>query len=68
MSDDDKYYSLSNDMDDLRFGLGAKDKTIAGAKIFGKSIFNVGKFVFTSAIPAATDHLEREAEKKKNSK
>lgn len=64
--DDDKYYSLSNDLDDLRFGYGAEDKAVAGAKILGKGIFNVTKFVFSAAIPAATEQMKREVEKNKS--
>lgn len=44
-NDDDKeYYSLSNDLDELRHGFGVREKSIAGAKLAGKTLFNVGKF------------------------
>jgi len=63
--DDDKYFSLSNDLDDLRFGYGTKDKAVAGAKLLGKGIFNVTRFVFSSAVPAA-EQMKSDMERKKS--
>lgn len=66
MSKKEKYLNLSSDFDDLRHGYGAKEKTVAGAKLFGKSIFNVTKFVFTSAIPAFNEKSKEVIEKNKS--
>ena len=66
MSEEEKYYKLSSDFDDLRHGYGAKEKTVAGVKLFGKSIFNVTKYVFTTAIPAVTEQMKKNIEKNKS--
>ena len=62
----DKYYSVSEDLDELRYGYGAKDKTVAGVKIISKSAFNVTKFIFTTALPAFGEAAKRVAESRKS--
>jgi hypothetical protein len=61
---DRKYLNLSQDLDDLRFGFGAKEKTVAGLKLFGKSLFNVAKFTVTEALPEMNKRMEEEIKKK----
>lgn len=64
--DEEKYLSLSGDLDEFRHGFGAQDKAIAGVKILGKSAFNVTKFIFTSAIPDATERMKDDIERRKS--
>ncbi|KVE75810.1 hypothetical protein WI98_11930 [Burkholderia vietnamiensis] len=61
-SDDDKYLSLSEDWSELVDGYGAKERSVAGLKILGKSIFNIGKFAFTEALPKIAEQTARMAE------
>lgn len=63
--DKDKYLSLSDNIDEFRYSDGAVDKSLAGLKIVGKSLFNVGKFAFSEVLPKAMDHMEKESEKYK---
>jgi len=62
--EDKKYLSLSKDFDDLRFGFGAKEKTVAGLKLFGKGLFNMAKFTVTEALPEMNKRMEEELKKK----
>ncbi|MFL9865855.1 hypothetical protein PQR67_16895 [Paraburkholderia fungorum] len=59
---DDKYLSLSEDWSELVDGYGAKERSIAGLKLFGKSIFNVGKFAITEALPKMAEQTAKMAE------
>lgn len=47
MSDKKKpdYYSLSEAYDEMKYSFGAKDKTVAGLKLFAKGLFNTGKAI-----------------------
>lgn len=56
---DKKYLSLSEDWSDLVDGYGAKERSIAGLKLLGKSIFNVGKFTFTEALPKIAEEAAK---------
>jgi hypothetical protein len=60
---DKKYLSLANEIDDLRYGLGAKDKSIAGLKLVGKSLFNVTKLIFSEILPAFVAAQQKEINK-----
>jgi hypothetical protein len=60
--DDDKYLSLSEDWSELVDGYGAKERSIAGLKLLGKSIFNVGKFTLTEALPRMAEQTAKMAE------
>lgn len=62
----EKYYSVSGELDDLRYGFGAKDKAIAGVKLISKSAFNVTKFIFTVAMPAYTEKMKEDIERRKS--
>lgn len=44
----------------------AGDRTLAGLKLLGKSVFNVGSFVVTEAIPSMVQTAGRQAEKTLN--
>ncbi len=51
MSDEKKpeYYSLSEAYDEMKYSFGAKDKTVAGLKLFAKGIFNTGKAILNES-------------------
>jgi len=59
MSDDNKsgYFKMSDALDDLTMSFGAKDKAVAGLKLFGKGIFNVGKFAVAEVLPTAAEQM-----------
>lgn len=42
--DSDYYFSLSGAVDDVSLAYGAKEKTVASAKLVGKTIFNTALF------------------------
>ncbi len=52
------YYSPREAIDDVRYAIGAGETAVAGAKLVGKSLFNIGKFVGGSLLP---DFLETRA-------
>ncbi|MBR7901172.1 MULTISPECIES: hypothetical protein [Burkholderia cepacia complex] len=60
--DGDKYLSLSEDWSELMDGYSAKERSIAGLKLLGKSIFNVGKFTLTEALPKMAEKTAKMAE------
>lgn len=60
----DEYFSLSEAYDDVKNSFGAKDKAMAGLKLFGKGLFNTGKYLLKEA-PGV---LERETERQKSRK
>ncbi|MEK6368028.1 MAG: hypothetical protein V4803_16685 [Burkholderia gladioli] len=62
MENDDKYLSLSEDWSGLVHGYGAKERSVAGLKLLGKSIFNVGRYAFTEALPKMAEHTAKMAE------
>ena len=43
----EKYYNLSNALEDFADAYGAKDKAISGLKLLGKGLFNVAKYAAT---------------------
>jgi len=66
MSDEkakEKYLSLSGDLDELRYGGSATDKSIAGLKLIGKSLFNATKFTFSEAVPAVISAQQKAIDK-----
>lgn len=67
MSDDKKYLSLSDDIDDFKNGYDGMEKAKAGFKILGKSIFNIGKFTVTEALPEMARRVEEEKSKRNKS-
>lgn len=57
-----KYFSLEGDWDQLTGKLNSGgERTLAGLKIIGKSIFNVGNFAVTEVIPGIVEHAGRNA-------
>jgi hypothetical protein len=60
--DDDKYANLSEDWGELVNGYGAKGRSWAGVKLLSKSIFNVGVFAVTEALPKFTEQMQKAAE------
>lgn len=63
MSDekDTGYYDMSQAVDDIRYGsYGAKEKTVAGIKLFAKGVFNVGKYLAINGPDAVAKAAERQ--------
>ncbi len=56
---DSNYLKLSDDFDQLKNGYDALDKAAGGAKLLGKSLFNVGKFAFTVVLPKMAEEAEK---------
>lgn len=50
------YFKLGEALDDVNHAYGAKDKAVATLKLFGKGVFNVGRFAVAEALPAALEH------------
>lgn len=65
MSGDKKYLDLSNDIDDFKYAVDGMDRTKAGMKVFGKSLFNVGKYAVKEVLPEMAKRAE-EQKKKEN--
>jgi hypothetical protein len=63
--ENDKYLNMSDDLEDLKHGFDGIEKTKAGLKIFGKSIFNIGKYAATEVLPEMTRRAEEERNKDK---
>lgn len=59
-----KYLTISKEIGELRDGMGFKSKSIAGAKIFAKSAFNIGKFIVTELPPEIEKAKKREEQKR----
>lgn len=56
------YYKLGAAVDDLNLASDKKDKAVAGAKLFGKTLFNVGLFAGKMAAEVIKDlpkHVDR---------
>lgn len=49
------YFSIGNAVDDLRYSNGAGEKAKSALKLFGKSLFNVGAFAVTEALPKVAE-------------
>jgi hypothetical protein len=66
--DSEYYFKLGDAVDDVSMGYGAKEKAIAGAKLAGKTLFNValfsGKFGL-EVIKGLPDAVAKQAGKKK---
>jgi hypothetical protein len=67
MSEEDKpgYFKMSNALDDFNYSFGAKEKTVAGLKLFGKGIFNVARYATTEVLPEVARRAEEEKNKKR---
>lgn len=50
-----EYYSAKETVDDVRYAIGAGETAVAGAKLVGKSLFNIGKFIAGDLLPSALD-------------
>lgn len=50
-----EYYSAKETVDDVRYAIGAGETAAAGAKLVGKSLFNIGKFIAGDLLPSALD-------------
>ena len=59
----DKYFRIDEAVDEISYAYGVKGKAIASLKLFGKGIFNVGKFAATEIAPAAITSIANSAEK-----
>jgi hypothetical protein len=56
------YFKLGDAVDDLNLAGDKKDKALAGAKLFGKTLFNVGLFAGKMAAEVMKDlpkHVDR---------
>lgn len=59
------YYSPKEAIDDLRYADGAGEKAVAGVKLIGKSLFNIGKFGVKELLPGILEQGARNLEKRK---
>lgn len=59
------YYSHKEAIDDLRYADGAGEKALAGAKLIGKSLFNIGRFGAKELLPRAFEQGAKNLEKRK---
>ena len=59
------YYSPKEAIDDLRYADGAGEKALAGAKLIGKSLFNIGSFGAKELLPRAFEQGAKNLEKRK---
>ena len=50
-----RYFSISESVDEFKDSFGLKEKSVAGLKIVGKGLFNVGKFTFIEILPAVAE-------------
>lgn len=62
----DKYLSLSGELDELCYGSSAADKGVAGLKLVGKGLFNATKFAFSEVLPAAIGAQDKALGKHRN--
>ncbi len=66
---DGKYMSVKDSIDDFKYAFDAREKATAGAKIVGKSLFNVGRFALAELLPSmletAADNGEKSIKNKK---
>ena len=67
MSEDNKssYFKRSKALDEFNDGFGAKEKPVAGLKLFGKGIFNVAKYATTEVLPSVARRTEEEKNKRR---
>ena len=59
------YYSPKEAIDDLKYADGAGEKAIAGAKLIGKSLFNIGKFGTKELLPRILEQGAKNLDKSK---
>ena len=58
----EKYYNLSNALEDFADAYGAKDKAISGLKLLGKGLFNVAKYAATDGAVAVAESAKNKSE------
>lgn len=58
-----KYMSVSDSIDEFKSADSTSKKAAAGVKIFGKSLFNVGRFAVTEVLPEFLEAAANTAEK-----
>mgnify|MGYP007087627617 CR=1 FL=1 len=58
-----KYLSLKESVDEFKDADNAGGKALAGAKIVGKSLFNIGRFAVAEALPSFLEQTAKQAEK-----
>ena len=63
MSNKEKYFSISEAVEDISSSFGAKETATASLKLFGKGIFNVTKYATTEILP---EIVKRAKENKKS--
>ena len=59
------YYSAREALDDVYFADGVGGKAAASAKLVGKSLFNIGRFIGSELLPAIGEQKARHLEKNK---
>ncbi len=59
-----KYYSAKEAIDEFNDAYGASEKTVAGAKLVGKSLFNIGRFVTSELLPGMLEQGAKDLEKR----
>lgn len=63
------YYSWSETIDDIKHASGAGKTAVAGTKLVGKSLFNIGKFALAEILPGILKTaVKKEEENLKNKK
>lgn len=60
---DGKYMSLKESVNKFKDADNAGEKALAGAKIVGKSLFNIGRFAVAEALPSMLEQVAKQAEK-----
>ncbi len=59
------YYSAKEAIDDVYYADGIGGKAAASAKLIGKSLFNIGRFIGSEILPAIGEQNARKLEKDK---
>lgn len=62
------YFSMSDAVSELSKADTGTKKAMATSKLVGKSLFNVGRFVLGTALPALTEEIAKQNEKSIKSK
>lgn len=60
---DGSYYAIDEAFDEFSHANGAGNKVLAGAKLVGKSLFNIGRFTSAVALPYLLEDAAKKAEK-----
>jgi hypothetical protein len=63
----EKYFKIGEALQEIKQADGVASTATSAIKLFGKSVFNIGRFAAAEVLPAVLEHTSKKIEQNENS-